>query len=372
MHKQLFVNLFFQSVIFMILGPNFKPLCIEYPSVDQIPSNLIQTPQSIAFKTSHRKCPFKEQFQNEDTPHIIKSIYYQYGTIEGRRAARYFYRNNPVRLVFSDAKDSFLGKLSNVNGNRPSVRFPPLTATSNVARNLREIGLKWVIARLFQTLNYISFDEPQLEEMTPDLLLVSQEDAKDLEYCTEKRISIQDSKSYSFEHALFIEIKAYHQSALCSEKELLQAYTYALKGEKALLITSGTLDEMNLLENMDSFEVFSEQAIKKYRKLAKETNLGLGQDSWDTRGIYLSAVSKIKKYAKFWDDYKKQPFIRIKKPLEILRFLTSPNKIGIVEPAALKELLIQRQLVKEANLFENLERLFLEEIMINPPLLYPQ
>ncbi len=42
---------------------------------------------------------------------------------------------------------------------------------------LRELGLKWVVSQLFNTLNYCSFDEPELEQVTPDLFLVFKEEA---------------------------------------------------------------------------------------------------------------------------------------------------------------------------------------------------
>jgi hypothetical protein len=240
-----------------------------------------------------------------------------------------------------------------------------------------------VVTRLFETLNYVSFDEPQLEEVTPDLLLMSQEDANTLiKELENKEISdnafqcsslskSSESQAYCFNHSLFVEIKAYHESTICAEKEFLQAFNYGIKGEKALLITSGELDRMELVESLNNFDQFLESVTKKYRQLAKTVDLRQGQDSWDTRGIYLSALGKIKKFEKKNESWGDISYTRLTNPLDVLKFLTSPAHLGILEPTALYELLIQRNLLPEANLLKNIQKATIEEIMINPTLLYP-
>ena len=65
---------------------------------------------------------------------------------------------------------------------------------------------------------------------------------------------------------------------MCAERELLQAYNYAVKGEKALLITTGALDSMDLLNQFDTPEAFLEALTTKYRKWTKSIDLSLGQD----------------------------------------------------------------------------------------------
>ena len=57
--------------------------------------------------------------------------------------------------------------------------------------------------------------------------------------------------------------------------------------------------------------------------------------------------------------------------MDILRFLTSDEKLGIVEPQAIMDLLIQRGLTSEAGLMERIRSSYLEEVIVNPPLLYP-
>ena len=146
----------------LILGNNFVPLSVGYPAIDQIPTKFMMKTLKACFILPHVLLPFREQFQNESTPHILKYIQYQFGKFNNRKAIRYYYNKQPVRLAYSDLKNPFL---STFNASHPSyTKFPPLTANSSTARVLRELGLKWVVSQLFNTLNYCSFDEPELEQ----------------------------------------------------------------------------------------------------------------------------------------------------------------------------------------------------------------
>ena len=73
------------------------------------------------------------------------------------------------------------------------------------------------MSQLFNTLNYCSFDEPELEQFTPDLFLVSKEEADSIT-C---QSNLSDAQTYTFNHALFIELKAYHSSTMCAERGII-------------------------------------------------------------------------------------------------------------------------------------------------------
>ena len=116
----------------LILGNNFVPLSVGYPAIDQIPTNFIDENARSLFHSTSRLLPFREQFQNESTPHILKYIQYQFGEFNNRKAIRYYYNKQPVRLAYSDLKNPFLAHLMR---QHPSyTKFPPLTANSSTAQ----------------------------------------------------------------------------------------------------------------------------------------------------------------------------------------------------------------------------------------------
>ena len=122
---------------------------------------------------------------------------------------------------------------------------------------------------------------------------------------------------------------------------------------------------------MIHLRAFLEALTTKYRKWTKSIDLSLGQDSWDTRGIYISAPTKVKKYLSLEENWHQISYQRLSHPVDILRFLTSDERLGIVEPQAIMDLLIQRGLTSEAGLMERIRSSYLEEVIVNPPLLYP-
>lgn len=371
----------------MMISTNLRPLSIHYPNVKQIPRNLLGTALEEEFTPTSKKIPFREQYANEDKPHIIRHIHYQYGKIKRKEAVKYFYKNSPRRLVYSGKKDVFLAKL--MKNSPPKVKFPPNTASSPIARSLREMGLKWIVEELFTHLDYITFDEPRLEEVNPDCLLLPINEAnKVINFSGKKSKIFPNQAEIQSDRALFVEIKAYHESTKVGEKEVLQTFNYSNKGGKALLITTGNLDSLETLDflNQNSmigtaeqetysdavFNDFTEQVKKKNRQYAKQIDMSVSQDSFDTRGIYLSAHKKLQKmyrYTKEWPE--KIQYKILSTPEDILNFLKTEDKLGLVEPKALHELLIGQKLPHAADLLNRIRSSYLEEIIIDPTILYP-
>ncbi|MCF2141185.1 MAG: hypothetical protein K9W44_14090 [Candidatus Lokiarchaeota archaeon] len=373
----------------MLISTDLHPLKIDYPLSKNLPKNLIDTPYKEDFRASSKKIPFREQYANETRPHIIKHIHYQYGKIKQRNAILYFYNKKPIRLIYTKSKDPFVTKL--MKNFPPKVKFPPNTASSPIARSLREIALKWIVEQFFNTLEYLTFDEPRLEEVNPDCLLLPMKEASKILYVSNKKNSSKHPNlaEIESERALFVEIKAYHQSTKVGEKEVLQTYNYSNKGGKALLITTGELDTLESLDFLNrnsiknsgvsetySKEVFTDfatQIKKKNKSYIKDIDMSTSQDSYDTRGIYISAHKKIKKmfrYTKSWPG--KINYKILTSPLEILEFLTADCKLGLVEPQAFHKLLEQRNLQNAADLFNQIRSRYLEEIIIDPTVLYPR
>lgn len=372
----------------MMISTDLNQLKIEYPAEKDLPKNLLYFPQKTQFSPTSKKIPFREQYANESRPHVIKHIHYQYGKIKRRRATMYYYKQKPLRLVYSSQTDEFAAKL--MREAPPRVKFPPNTVSSPIARSLRETALKWIVERFFESLHYLTFDEPILEEVNPDCLVLPANEAnKILQISGRETDHPKNLAKINFDKALFVEIKAYHQSTKVGEKEVLQTYNYANKGGKALLITTGEIDNLDtfnyLNENSnnpsdddgryseDVFGEFCNQIKAKNRKYIQDLDMSQSQDSFDTRGIYYSSHKKIQRiyrYTKNWPE--KIHYQLLNSPVTILEFLASEDTLGIVEPEAFKQLLISRDMEIEANLFSQIQKRYLEEITIDPTFLYPK
>lgn len=380
----------------MKLSPNLKPFASDYPSQKKIPKNLLNSPLKKKFHHTHKKYTFQEQFANEPHPHRVKHISYQFGKIGNRNAIMFFLDKQPARLIYSDLIDPYVQRI--MSAIPPRTTFPPNSVSSNLARTLREDALKWIVDQFFNTLNYMCFDEPILDGVNPDSLALPISQTNEILALDSRKYEINEKTGQKLvevdlPQCLFIEIKAYHGTTIIGEKELLQAFNYAIKGNRALLITTGaigTYDTLNMLNQsgispdqttLVSTETFDEKNYKafvatvkkKFRKLIRKLDMNISQDSYDTRGIYISAGSKLDKIYKYTSDWPNEiSFESLQTPNQILDFIHSGKGLGVVYPQAFEQLLHQRQLNIAANLFKRIYETYIEEIMINPPLLYPR
>ena len=373
----------------MKLSPNLTPLNITYPSKKRIPKNLLNSPIAENFISNSKLLPFREQFASESYPHTIKHMHYQFGNIEKKRAVMFYYKKEPFRLVYSNAKDGFADKL--MTTTPPRTKFPPTTVSSPIARSLREFALKWIVEEFFSNIDYMSFDEPILDGVNPDCFIIPSNQAnKVLELNDRPDSSEKGCVDVKIDDGIFVEIKAFHQQTLIGEKEVLQSFNYAVKGGKAMLITTGTYGDygtFDILNNADAiknhkfgteydlavYQEFMKAVKSKSRKLIRTVDMSHGQDSFDTRGIYISAATKLKKtykYASYWPN--RIEFKILQTPKEIMDFLSSDDKLGLVEPKAFWQLLKSKDLTKSAALFKRIRESYLEEIIMNPTLLYPR
>ncbi|MHA1746058.1 MAG: hypothetical protein ACTSWW_08655 [Promethearchaeota archaeon] len=383
----------------MKLSTKLTQFLIDYPALENIPKNLLNTPTGKKFNPQSGKLiPFREQYANEAFPHKIRHCDYQFGTINKRRAIKFYHRKDPVKLVYSNQSDPFAKKL--MAKSPPRTSFPATTVTSPIARSLREYALKWITDQFFSKLNYLTFDEPIVDGVNPDCLVVLASKAHQILHLndtlsansnTPKDKENSGSKGVEITDAMFVEIKAYHGSTLVGEKEVLQSFNYATKGGKTLLLTTGKLGDLKALDIIndapenpnydysqgyepDVYAAFSQEVKRKNRALIKRIDMAASQDSFDTRGIYISASTKIKKaykYTKNWP--RKVEYTILSSSDHIMEFLTSADHqgLGLVESAAFVELLRQFKLESAATLFENVRDRYLEEIVMDPTLLYP-
>ncbi len=381
----------------MKLGTDLKPLTIDYPDIEEMPKNLLNTDKKSEFKATHNKKPFLEQFSTEKHPHRIKHLHFQFGNINGKWATKLFLKKSPYRIVYSDENDPFLDDL--IEQQPPRTKFPPNTSPSPIARSFREMGAKWVADRLFSSLEYMSFDEPRLYKVNPDLLIIPKTEANKIIDLTTQTDNEENQdpnnnhngrlKEIEFDNACFIEVKAYHRNTIVGEKEVLQAFNYAVLGGKTMLLTTGTLGDLDTFEILNKnahkhektkegydpkvFKKFVKSVDKKFKERIKKIDLRKGQDQYDTRGIYYSVKSKLKKMYKYTKDWpNKIDYSILSNPLDILEFLKSEESLGLVEPDAFLELLKSRNMQKEARLFKNVRTKFIEEIILNPTELYPK
>jgi hypothetical protein len=239
--------------------------------------------------------------------------------------------------------------------------------------------------------DYLMFDEPTLEQVTPDCLVVPAiKGNKILEIAGKETKHPNNLTELDIKDALFVEIKAYHKTTKVGEKEILQTYNYGIKGGKAILITTGELDRFDKLDMLKDIElepvkdgeemVFQEAAYQEFIRQVKSKNKGhikaldmsISQDSYDTRGIYYSAHKKLQKIHKYTKDWPEGfQYSLLDSPQKILDFLTSEETLGIVKSGAFLKLLQQKGLDKAADLFFQIQERYLEEIIVNPSFLYP-
>jgi hypothetical protein len=346
-----------------------QQLSIKYPQSDDIPVNLIDQPIHTSFQSNSKFSPLREQFANEAAPHNIRGIQYRYGYIKKRRVVEYILNKKPVRMVYTDDRDRFLE--DQMRGYPLRVKIPPLVAPTPIARRFREFALKWVVQRFFDALGYIAFDEPQIllgenEFVNPDLVLLPKTKLNAI------GDGINDIKVISPDmDAIFVELKAFHESTIVGEKELLQCFNYSVHGEKALLITTGTLDLLNIFPFEKSLDDLIPLVTEKYHHLAKAVDMSLGQDAFDTRGIYRSAaekVQKMKRYTKKWGAIR---FDQLSNYDEIAHFLHSDVAFAICDAQQFKDILLKHNFAIEGSLFDAVQSYLLEDIIINPTLLYP-
>jgi hypothetical protein len=215
------------------------------------------------------------------------------------------------------------------------------------------------------------FDEPQIvinenQILNPDVILIPKSliPEDQLNNITHFDPSIMKS-------SIFIELKAFHESTYVTEKELLQAYNYAKKGEKSILITTGTIDLLDIFPFKGNFKELLEKTQEKYQILAKSVDLSLGQDSFDTRGIYRSAHGKIAKMEQYYASWGEIKFQTLQNLQDIQNFQNSTAEFAILSPEIFKEILHAQKMDHLMGLFDSIQATTLEEIMINPTLLYP-
>jgi hypothetical protein len=377
----------------MKLSPDLKPLIFNYPKPKKIPPNLIDSSLNKEFHPTKKRYTFKEQYANEHSPHRIGHIEYQFGTIKGRKAVKFYLEKQQIRLVYSEPADPYCVEL--MQQTPPRTTFPPNSVSSTIARSLRELALKWVVDHFFSHLNYMVFDEPILDGVNPDCFVLPISQAHEIVKLDTQKIKHttgtgQTMVDVEIKNGLFVEIKAYHGTSIVGEKEVLQAFNYAAKGGKALLITSGTLGDLDTLKifneqenNHDHdfttgyepeiYQKFSKAVKKKFRQMIRKIDLRVSQDSYDTRGIYISVASKLGKIYKYTSTWpKKVTYKLLKSPRAIIDFIKVGEGLGIVEPSAFEDLLTSQKLSQAAGLFKRICDTYLEEIIVNPPLLYPQ
>ncbi len=382
----------------MKLGINIEPLSIKYPPIDDLPKDLLEKGEEGKFRATHKIKPFLEQYQSEKHPHKISHIHFQFGNIGGKWVTKMFHKKKPVRIVYSNANDPLLEEMKK---EMPSiVNFPPATSSTPIARTFREMGLKWIAEQFFASINYLAFDEPILYTVNPDLLVIPHEEANTiLKHCNSdpdpkntkngQNQNHHDICDIELDNPCFVEIKAYPEITEIGEKEVLQSFNYSVLGGRTLLLTTGSIGDLNTIKILNEdpklndqeeegydqkiYKKFVKEVGNKYRKKIHEIDLHQGQDSYDTRGIYISAKSKLKKMYKYTKNWPNTISFKIlTSPESILTFIKNGEGLGIIEPQAFSDLLLEKKLSKAAHLFENIRKRSIEEIILNPTLLYPK
>jgi hypothetical protein len=375
----------------MKIATDLQQLIVKYPDKKDVPRDLLKSEIASEFISTSKLIPFREQFLHEESPHVLRNCHFQYGNIKNRKAIKFFHRKKPVRLIYANAKDSFQNELLS---KFPARIIPPTTSTSsNIARILRELALKWVVEQFFEKIGYLTFDEPMLEGVNPDCLVVPAKDAnKILQLPSLKKNKDEEYVSVEIDSAFFVEIKAYHQDTFVGEKEVMQSFNYAVRGGKALLIHTGNLGDLDGFDiinskkveqdstisakthyDQETYDKFVKHVKSKNRQLLKKIDYSKGQDAFDNRGIYLSASTKIKKMYKYTSKWPSCiEFKILKTPEDILSFISSQTRLGIITPKAFKNLLISLKLKDAADLFSNIRSKYIEEILLTPSILYPK
>ncbi|MGV9199763.1 MAG: hypothetical protein ACOC4M_13215 [Promethearchaeia archaeon] len=296
------------------------------------------------------------------------NVFYQWGTVRGMKAKKYFIGDNPVGIRIQKPK------LPKKPHKKIEINIP-LYLDIGDAQKTREACLKGVVKHYFRRLGFSVYEEPRLQlSYTPDLFI--------------KRDDVM----------ALIELKAYHKNCICGDAEISQAVKYYEtlmqladkkygKGThpedfspKVLLITTGTLiDSENSFFPTDPADPveFVEQFYHKQINAEKSFDT---LDEWNANNIYKDAPEKFEKnlargFRKVWirssrkTDFTDEPISK-----ELMEELLKDDSFDILLMGAdlFQEMLDAPLTHLEDHYFRMIREMSLELLMLESDLLqYP-
>jgi hypothetical protein len=273
---------------------------------------------------------------------IKTPITYVFGDWKGRHAVRFYINGEVESTRFINKKKSKHFKLFRAGGQ-----------TLRSVRRQREKCLELVVHSLFERYGFKVALSPKLNQYNPDMLI-----QKESLTC-------------------YIELKAFHSSYLCGDKEISQAMKYyreavkTVSNPKVILITSGTLidSQESFLSNPKCDPV--QFVSSYYKKLIIPRSQVKNLDDSARRDIYKRAANNFSRNLGEGFPSMKVIFFQRKHIQKFPSCLFSDKAYNVllIDSNSFLKILKKEKLHKEANKFHLLSEKEQERLIINGKIL---
>lgn len=308
----------------------------------------------------------KTRLKMDNKPKTPTIFIYQKGYINDKIALRFYKKENKQEKVFKTlvalkegswkTKDdlSIWDIIRDLGGQDPER-----------AQKQREECLMQIVSSYFRKLGFSIEIEPNLNQNTPDMLVIKGK------------------------HSCYIELKAYFSKTIVGEPEVAQLIKYfaiaksdpelsakiainQINPPKFMLIHTGNLIpfQKNSLVNGEIRKIQSEDSRikfikKKYRIYLKKLGRPNNMESFDTRNIYYNAWRKVKKYS---IDLNYSPnVLQLEEPKSLDKLIEDTNGYDmiLIPSEIFSQILSLSKLKYEKMKFELVQKTWLERLIFD-------
>lgn len=300
-------------------------------------------------QTTSKILPYKDHCRSWHKTRIS----YQFARVEGKEAMKYFIDNKYIDT-----------KLKEDTNNKDYFTFYPYGGQELPAAQFqREECLMTICTHLFEKLGFTIQIEPNLDVLTPDMLI--QKDGLDL----------------------YIELKAYTRDTIVGDPEITQTMKYFEMAQrlhqlkikkmerspkiKAILVTTGKLINFNQSVFSKTNAEMEAHVQSFYDKFISPRRQAKTLDELSSRSIYVQAVKKLLRNIKIGLNPMNTKFMYKANVSKVKEILFEPNEFEVIAFNAdiFHQFLIKEGMTKEAEKFDLIRDSSLEELIINRHLL---
>ncbi len=308
----------------------------------------------------------KIRLKMDNKPKTPTVFTYQKGYVKNKMALRFFKKENKQERIFktliSSKKDSWKKKdnlsiwdiICELGGQDPEK-----------AQKQREECLMQIVSNYFKKLEFSIEIEPNLNQNTPDMLVIKGK------------------------HSCYIELKAYFSKTIIGEPEVAQLIKYftiansdtelsakiatnQIYPPKFMLIHTGNLIPLqkNSIVNGEIQKIQSEDnrvkfIKKKYRIYLKKLGQPNNMESFDTRNIYYNAWRKFKKYYIYLDH--PPDVLQLEEPRSLDKLIEDSHgsDLMLIPSEIFSQILSFSNLKYERKKFERIRKTWLERLIFD-------
>lgn len=299
--------------------------------------------------TTSKIIPYKDHCRSWHRTRIS----YQFAEVNGKKAMKYFIDHKYIDTKLKEDKN-----------NKDYFTFYPYGGQELPAAQFqREECLMKICTHLFEKLGFTIQIEPNLDVLTPDMLI--QKDGLDL----------------------YIELKAYTRDTIVGDPEITQTMKYFEMAQrlhqlkikkmerspkiKAILVTTGKLINFNQSVFSKTNAEMEAHVESFYEKFISPRRHAKTLDELSSRSIYVQAVKKLLRNIKIGLNPMNTKFMYKADVSKVKEILFEPNEFEVIAFNAdiFGQFLLREGLKKEFEKFELIRDSSLEELIINRHLL---